>query len=250
MPIQVPLPYNTLLHNARKGVKVPYAGICPGEGCTARESFVYTGKCAKRKAALIVADVVVYCTILIALAQCEQCGRFVRVLPIEILPRKVYGIEVIESALRFYVLTVNSLRKAAAMLPTNGERYLCHTTLHRWSIGFGEKLLDRHQEVQRRYPPTTAALLTEASKKRVLNLRALFLTVALFLAPAKYHSQRREDQLQTVGRLLTVATGAYTKETASTLMAWAVQVIPAFNVLVWDFPCFYTVTSLRHAHPP
>ena len=250
MPIQVPLPYNTLLRVARKGEKVPYAGICPGEGCTARESFAYTGKCVKRGAALIEAGTVVYCTILIALAQCKQCGRFARVLPIEILPRKIYGMQVIEAAMRFYVLTADSLRKAASLLPTNGQRYLWHTTLNRWLTGFGEKILDRHDEIQRRYPPPATALLSTAGKKSGISLGTLFLTATLFLAPVKYHTQRRKDQLLAVGRLLTVATRAYAKETASTLMSWAVEAIPAFNAVVWDFPCFYSVTSLRQAHPP
>lgn len=250
MPIPVPLDYDTLLQDVCKDAAVPYQGSCPKVGCGAKASFVYTGKCVKRTAAIISAAMLVYCTILLPLARCRECGRFARVLPLEILPRKLYGIQVIEAALRFYVLTADSLRKAVIMLPTNGERHLCHTTLHRWSIGFGEKVLDRHDEVQRRYPPTTSALLADASKKNGLTLRALFLTVTLFLAPAKYHSQRREDQLQAVGRLLMVATRAYAKETVSMLMAWAVEAIPAFNVVVWDFPCFYSVTALRHGHPP
>lgn len=223
-------------------------GACPGKDCPARGSFIYTGKWVKRHAAILNGGILVFLIMLIALACCERCGRYARVLPLELLPRKRYGIAVIEMAARAYVFGEKGLRQIVDALPTENGRVPWHSSLHRWLIGFGEKILDRHKEILHRFPPTAATLFSETGRRRGFDIRALFTALMLIVSPVKFHSPRRRDQLEAVGRLFAVAKRVSTE--SASLMAWAAEALPFLHVAIWDFPCFYSVTRLRRPRPP
>ena len=71
----------------------------------------------------------------IALARCTQCGARPRVLPCDALPRKTYGLAVIEHEMSKYGRGDRSLRDVA--WTQLGDRTPAHTTLHAWTEGFG-----------------------------------------------------------------------------------------------------------------
>lgn len=77
----------------------------------------------------------------IALAQCELCGTRCRVLPCDALPRKTYGIAVIEHEVSAYSRGDRSLRQVA--WDQLGDPTPAHTTLHGWTEGLGAYALGR-----------------------------------------------------------------------------------------------------------
>jgi hypothetical protein len=130
MPIPFPGPYDTLRQLACKGVRVPFDGFCIG--CPAKGSFVYTGKSVSRGGVILsVSGDITYQNLWIPLACCSVCGRWARVLPQELLPRKTFGLLVIETAFRKYLDFPRSLRKAVTGIVVPSEHGPCHSTLSR-----------------------------------------------------------------------------------------------------------------------
>jgi len=76
----------------------------------------------------------------VAIARCCRCGSRRRVLPCDVLPRKTYGLSVIEHEVSAYSAGDRSLRDVACQL---GDRTPAHTTLHGWTEGLGAHALGR-----------------------------------------------------------------------------------------------------------
>jgi hypothetical protein len=113
----------------------------------------------------------------------------------------------------------------------------------------GEKALDRSDQLPFLYPPTTTAALTETSKRTGINACDLFLNACVKINVTKYRSQRRKDQLNAVARLLLAAALLFTNHADDTLQRWNVFLLPAFLVVVWDFPTAYPRTPMQRAPP-
>lgn len=128
IPIPFPGNYNTLCATACKGVHVPYNGCCPK--CGAPGSFFFTKHAVSRGAVLSEAGTT-YRRLPFPLARCIQCGRWARVLPLALLPRKTFGIQVIQVCSGRYLFTAASLRKAAAGSVSPPQHSPSHSTLHR-----------------------------------------------------------------------------------------------------------------------
>ena len=136
----------------------------------------------------------------IAMARCPCCkGRF-RVLPCDVLARKLYSIEVIEHALAAYALDLRSLRQVVwGML---GQRSPCHTTLFAWSEGLGAHALGLGMgEVPGGTP--VSRLLAE-SESRVRSIGAL-LRQEYRVDPRRWRSPQRRERLSALKRILAVA---------------------------------------------
>ena len=131
MPIPFPSTYDTLCNAASKGQWVPYGGAC--DGCGRKSSYFFTGKSVTRGAVVGNGDEhrPRYRRLQIPLARCDGCGRWARVLPQDVLPRKTYGIGVIELGARRYVFTPDSLREAVRGITDRAEDGPHHSTLHR-----------------------------------------------------------------------------------------------------------------------
>lgn len=112
MPIPFPDTYDTLCHTAGKGKAVAYHGRC--DRCHAKASFVFSGYDVERGGVIALGTDgrPRYQALSIPLARCTKCGRWARVLPIELLPRKIYGLRVIQQTMNRYLFTRRSLRKA------------------------------------------------------------------------------------------------------------------------------------------
>jgi hypothetical protein len=130
IPIPFPGNYDTLRHTASKGAAVSFAGRCCR--CDSIGSFLFTGWFVKRGAVIRSDSKTFYYTVLsIPLAQCKECDKMARVLPIELLPRKTYGMQVIQQALRRYIFSDPSLRKAVDGIVFPPDYAPRHSTLWR-----------------------------------------------------------------------------------------------------------------------
>jgi len=77
----------------------------------------------------------------VAIGRCAQCKARCRVLPCDVLPRKTYGVAVIEHGVAQYSRGDRSLRQVA--WSQLGTRTPAHTTLHGWTEGLGAHALGR-----------------------------------------------------------------------------------------------------------
>jgi hypothetical protein len=135
-------------------------------------------------------------TITLAMARCPQCGARFRVLPCDVLPRKVYGPTVIERVATLYARGDRSLREV--VWHQLGERAPAHTTLHGWTEGLGAHALGRPgghaggatfsrfvAEAEARIPEVAGAMCAHVD-----------------VDPRRYRSEARRERLAAVTRLL------------------------------------------------
>jgi hypothetical protein len=128
MPIPFPGNYDTLCRNAGKAVAVAFHGPCPQ--CGTKGSFVFTGAVVGRGVVIVTeAKGFAYASWSIPLARCGACRKWARVLPIELLPRKTYGAQVIQTGMSRYAFSELSLRKAAGEIVPAASTVLHHSTL-------------------------------------------------------------------------------------------------------------------------
>jgi len=179
----------------------------------------------------------------IRLARCAFCKRWVRVLPLEALPHKTYGIGVIQAAIANYVNTPHSYRTSARRIVVRNGQSPAHTSPYRWITGLGEKVLDRSPALRRDYPPPASAAIAQTQQLRPeLRINDIFLHAPVAISPAKYRSERRHDQLTAVARLLrALVPGTPT----GSLQMWNLLLLPTFFVAVWDFPCRLRKTAMQ-----
>ena len=134
----------------------------------------------------------------LALACGDRCGSRPRVLPCDVLPRKHYGLSVIEHQMAAYAEGDRGLRKVAWDLA--GERVPAFTTIYAWSESLGAYLLGREAgEVPGSRPHTALVAETEA---RMPEARDVALPA---VDERRTRSQARHERLAAVARLLVVA---------------------------------------------
>lgn len=154
--------------------------------------------------------------------------------------------------MRRHVFSNDGLRRAAK-IPVMEKSLvypLHHTSLHRWLTGLGEKALDRSEWITTKFLPSTAAIVAETSRLHGVNLSSLLPDSDVKLSPGKYRSERRKDQLSAVVWIFLIATMLFGKKSQDVLKKWVCELLPVFNVVVWDFLCSYSVTSFQHVRPP
>jgi hypothetical protein len=185
----------------------------------------------------------------IPLARCEGCGRRIRVLPLELLPRKTYGIDAIELVIRRFLEDTKNYRETAASIVTIGAISLGHSTLHRWITGLGEKTLDRQPSLHGAYPPPGSAVLAQSERMLGVDVKDRYLNGAVEIALAKYRSEHRHDQLKAISKVLAIARVLF-DTTYDSLRKWNHLLLPTFFVAVWNFPSGFRGTPMKQAHPP
>jgi hypothetical protein len=134
----------------------------------------------------------------VAIARCLRCKTRPRVLPCDALPRKTYGLAVIEHDVSEYSRGDRSLRQVA--WSQLGGRTPAHTTLHGWTEGLGAHALGRPggdlggapmsrfvADAEPRLPAVAEALLADVHPD-----------------PRRYRSEPRRDRLAAVIRTMAV----------------------------------------------
>lgn len=134
----------------------------------------------------------------VAICRCIRCDTRSRVLPCDALPRKTYGLAVIEHDVSEYSRGDRSLRQVA--WSQLGGRTPAHTTLHGWTEGLGAHALGRPggdlggapmsrfvADAEPRLPAVAEALLADVHSD-----------------PRRYRSEPRRDRLAAVIRTMAV----------------------------------------------
>lgn len=149
----------------------------------------------------------------LAVARCGLCGGRVRVLPCDVLPRKHYGLSVVEHQTAAYAEEAKGLRPVAWSLA--GDRPPAHTTIHGWSEGMGAHALGREAGEVPGTRPHTA--LVQETETRLPETRDVEVPA---VNERRYRSEARRERLAAVARLLAVAGLATGVSAPRALMSW------------------------------
>ena len=183
--------------------------------------------------------------------RCTVCKRRLRVLPVEIAPRKSYTRPVIETACATYAAKSRptiTLRQTVSRL---GKGAPHPSSLHGWLGALGARALgrlDRHGQ-----GPPVAALIAESAKVLSRELSAewhsrLSERSAYSVAPCKYRSPQRREQLEACARLCDTA-GRLFPQAAYSWTAWEQWLEAWFHVTAWGFPARFPCTAIQQHAP-
>jgi hypothetical protein len=133
----------------------------------------------------------------IALARCPVCKSRCRVLPADILPRKLYSLTVIDLSVRLYNRGDLSLR-GVVWDELYGERTPMYTTLHGWTEGLGAYCLGRCVgEIPGALPAARILAELECRYAQIKNVHQMPISVN----PRRYRSEARRQRLEACKRL-------------------------------------------------
>ena len=184
----------------------------------------------------------------VPLALCERCRSRVRVLPVEILPYKTFGLPVIEAACVHYVTSTDGLRKTVQTIPGVAPHY---STLHGWMGGLGERAMDKvalkrdKATIGRPLLPPASTLVAETAKRQDLDLINRWSMTKPPIVPWKYKSLFRKELLQSCLRLLSIAASLF-QDSPYPLTMWQHWLLPMFLVAAWLFPSRNIITPIQH----
>ncbi len=193
-------------------------------------------------------DIAVYQESPVPLALCERCKSRYRVLPVEILPYKTFGLPVIETVCNHYATSADGLRATVGKIPGVAPHY---SALHGWMGGLGERAMDKVQlkgdkaTIGQPSLPPTSTLVAETAKRQDLDLIKRWNKTKPSIAPFKYKSLFRKELLQSCLRLLSIAASLF-EINSYPLMTWQHWLMPIFYVHGWLFPSRNRITAIQH----
>jgi len=232
----------------RKGVFVWRTNPVPKEACRAAsggQALVLSRSRVKRGIVLLEPDdfgelhtVVVDAQI--ALARCPCCGTRPRVLPCDVLPRKLYALTVIGELSATYCAWTRGLRSVAWGLL--GERTPSHATLHGWTEGLGAYALGLPSGEAGGAPFSRFVVEIHT---RVRSAWAAF-EAPQWVDPLRYRSEGRRERLSAVAGVMSLA-GAVTQQSAPQCLPECRRLALRWSsscVLV--FPSRLSCTAIEH----
>lgn len=180
----------------------------------------------------------------IALAQCGRCETRCRVLPCNALPRKTYGLAVIEYEVTAYCRGDRSLREVA--WHQLGERIPAHTTLHGWTEGLGAHALARSGGELGGAPMSRLLAEAEARVPGIAEAKRDNPTPN----PRRYRSEPRRERLAAVMLTMTLVAliagcphPQAMAECRRVSLAWS-------NMSALEFPSRILRTAIEHRDRP
>jgi hypothetical protein len=217
--------------------------VCPP--CGAVGTLVFTGRSVMRWAQWAAVGGVVHRPTPVPECCCTVCRKRLRVLPVEIAPRKSYTRPVIETACTTYAAQSRptiTLRQTVARLGKNAPH---PSSLHGWLGAMGARALgrlDRHG-----HGPPVAALIAESAKVLSRGLQAEW-TQPRSVSPSKYRSPQRRERLEACARLFDAA-GRLFPQAAYPCTAWEQWLESRFHVTAWGFPARFPCTAIQQHGP-
>jgi len=177
----------------------------------------------------------------IALASCSRCKRRTRVLPSDVLPRKVYSLPLIEHELTEYAQGERSLRQVSWNLL--GEKTPAHTSLFGWSEGLGAHALGRvKSEAELGLPASRLLAESEARCPKI----APVLRREARVDPRRYRSQARRERLSAMATLLLLAVLVTGLRSPDALSEWRRLACTWTRSAVLVFPAAISCTRIGH----
>ena len=243
IPVSVPITYDALLQAAVKGKSVGCELACPG--CGLKGSLLYTGGLVERDSYWPASGGIEDRWTPVPMCCCEACRRRFRVLPVEIPPFKRYTLAVIETGCSAYTdpdLPRLSLEKAVNHM---GHGHPHRSALHGWCGGLGERALGRLDRFAGYLP--VSALMAETGKSFETHLFDPWEKTAA-VAPGKYRSVKRQEQLEACVRVFAAARRLF-PESSHALWAWEAWLQKRFHVAAWVFPARFSCTAFQQQGP-
>lgn len=253
MPVPYPGSYNTLIEAARnsKISVIHLEAICPRNNCPPG-SLRLTSWLVKRHAVdFSEGQVAQYRAAPVPLAICESCGHRVRVLPVELLPYKVFSLAIIEESCRRYLDGPGGLRKAVEQIEGAAPHY---STLHGWLGGLGERALDRVSLQDVEAAPTrgalvpTSAIIAETARRYDPELGSRWTQIHPEIDPSKYQSEFRRERLEACLKLILVADCLFI-QAPFPLIKWEHFLVSCFHVPGWRFRSRSSLTAFQLDNP-
>ena len=249
IPVPYPADYYTLIETARKSKYEPIylSNPCPKEDCSCKLLRLRCWFVERHTVLFDPNGVALHRESPVPLALCEQCKSRFRVLPVEILPYKTFGLPVIEAACLDYATSTDGLRKTVRTIPGVAPHY---STLHGWMGGLGERAMDKvHLErdratIGRPSLPPTSTLVAETAKRQDLGLINRWNKTKPPIAPGKYKSLFRKELLRSCLRLLSIAASLFEHDPYP-LTLWQHWLLPMFFVAAWLFPSRNIITPIQ-----
>jgi hypothetical protein len=180
----------------------------------------------------------------IALAACKACKRRTRVLPCDVVARKVYSLPLIEHQLARYAEGERSLRQVSWDLL--GERTPAHTSLFGWSEGLGAHALGRVRRGGELGVPVSR-LLSE-SEARCPSIEPV-LRHPSPVDPRRYKSEARRERLSAVATLLCLAVLVTGRPSPESLSEWRRLAFTWTRSSVLVFPSAIPCTRIERMDP-
>ena len=183
----------------------------------------------------------------VPLAICESCGRRVRVLPVELLPRKTYSVAVIEESCKHYLLEPGGLRRAVGKIEGAAPHY---STLHGWLGGLGDRALDLDSRHEVRAAPArdsmvpTSAIVAETAARYARDLERRWTHTHPKIEPSKYQGDYRRERLEACLKLILVAASVFPRA-PSPLSEWERFLRGRFHVPGWRFWSRSAITAIQ-----
>ena len=243
IPVSVPVKYDALPTVAIKDETVGAQILCPR--CRAVGTLVYLGRWVARGSHWPERGGLRHRQTPLPLCRCCVCKKCVRVLPLELAPFKSYTRMVQESACATYVAATRPNTSLARTVACLGHNHPHRTTLHGWLGGSGARALgrlDRHA-----VGPPVGALLAESAQRLQPTLLAQW-TQWPAVAPCKYRSAQRHDQLAACAQLFATARRLF-PHAVYPWLAWEGWLQAHFHVTAWGFPARWRDTAIQHPPP-
>jgi len=240
MPVPYGGSYSKLRAEAKKGVGVGEEVRCPKCGRGGRLSFLSTWV-ARSMIWLEEGRGVRDPEGGVPLARCGACKARVRVLPEGILPFKQNSLPLIERCMNAYVGPGSTMGLEAAVGVIEGVRPH-FTTLHGWLGGLGDRVLGMTDRTERkgggrkkgrRKPMPASAIVVETAKRLDQRLMEKW-HEPVEVAPWKYETEGRRDQLHACARLLNAASFLFA-DSPYPVSLWHGWVISELDVAGWGF---------------
>ena len=184
----------------------------------------------------------------LALAACPACGGRFRVLPCDVLPRKRYGLAVIELLARLYAQGGRSLR--STVWDMLGDQSPVHSTLHAWTEGLGAHALGRPAgDVPGATPISRVLSESEAHQPEVSWGEPARSSVRV--DPRRYRSSGRFERLQASAWILALAERRCRSRAPSFLSSWRADLVRWAVECPFQFRTGLSCTSFEHVqHRP
>lgn len=176
----------------------------------------------------------------IALACCTLCRSRRRVLPCDVLPRKLYALGAIERLVSAYAHGDGSLRQVAWR--QLGPRTPAHTTLHGWSEGLGAHALGRRSGDAGGAPFSRFVAEAEAREPEAAEL----LHTEVHPDPCRYRSEGRLDRLVASVRACLLATHVADLPHPRALARCRCLALRWSRSSVLEFPSRISCTAFEH----